>query len=658
VAVNLHSTHYRFGIAELAESTHGWHAALDANPAQGVIAVDTTFLLRFTVQETGGTAAGNTDQQFQCALNGGAFQNITTTSTIVKAVTTTVFANGADLTKRLTGTGTFESSGDGGTHDGLSGGAQNDIAASGNSETECALQIVSADVANDDVITFRLTSPDFTITNDVVPTLTVAESAPVVVIPTTATLALTTFAPTVTATGPTALLVVGDAAAPTASDNIVKGRLQGLGFQVTLISDETAADTSKDLVVQAESCASATLAGKYSTFAGPLVDFEPGVVDDCDMASVGATVSGAGEDNAVILDAGHDMAAGLSSTVAVFSPADFINFNNASELVASAQQVYSTEASGSQIVGYAYETGATMQNSHVAEGRRVFCGLGADGSLDSIAANGLALIDAAISWAFATPGDITVTPGVASLALTTFAPTVTASDHKLVTPTTASLTLTTFAPSVTVGVNVVPATASLTLTAFAPTVGITDHQLVTPGTAGLTLAAFAPTVTASDHQTAVPTTASLSLTAFAPTIVLTDHQLVTPSTASLVLTTFAPNVTGDAGLTVVPGVASLALTTFAPTVSATDHQLVTPGVTSLTLTTFVPVVTSSDHILVSPTTASLTLTAFAPLVSNGGATVTSGHGPDIAATHCLPMVIEPFHARPSVLALHPRPEID
>src|SRR3990167_10306323 len=108
MAVNLHTTHYRFGINELAESTHGWHAALDTNPAQGVIAVDTTFLLRFTVQETGGTAAGNTDQQFRCALNGGAFQNITTTSSIVKAVVSVAFTNGQDATKRLSGTGTLE----------------------------------------------------------------------------------------------------------------------------------------------------------------------------------------------------------------------------------------------------------------------------------------------------------------------------------------------------------------------------------------------------------------------------------------------------------------------------------------------------------------------------------------------------------------------
>lgn len=174
MAVNLHASHYRFGIEELLEATHGWHAALDTNPAQGVIANDTTFLLRFTVQETGGTAAGNTDQQFQCRKNLGVWQNITTTSSIVKAVVSVAFTNAQNCTKRLTGTGTFEASGAGCTEDGLSGGAPNDIAASGNSETECALQIVGADVAGGDSIEFRLTSPDFPITNDVVPTLLVA----------------------------------------------------------------------------------------------------------------------------------------------------------------------------------------------------------------------------------------------------------------------------------------------------------------------------------------------------------------------------------------------------------------------------------------------------------------------------------------------------
>ncbi len=193
--VNLHATHYRFGIDSGTESTHGWHANEDVNPSLGTIGVDTTFLLRFTVQETGATAAANVDNQFQASRNGGAFFNITTTSTIVKAVTTAVFANAANTTKRLSGTGTFESSSQGCTTDGLSGGAQNDIAASGNSETECALQIVDADTNPGDVITFRLTSPDFTITNDVVPTVTLAN--PQSATPGPFALTVTTFAPTV-----------------------------------------------------------------------------------------------------------------------------------------------------------------------------------------------------------------------------------------------------------------------------------------------------------------------------------------------------------------------------------------------------------------------------------------------------------------------------
>jgi hypothetical protein len=171
MAVTLVTNHYRFGIDELAESTHNWYANEDANPASSAIPVDTTFLLRFNVQETGASAAANVDMQFQCSLNGGAFQDITTTSTIVKAVAAAALTNAGNCTKRLSGTGTFESSGAGQTEDGLSGGNNNDIAASGCSETECGLQIVGADAPAGSIITFRLTSPDFTITNNVVPTL-------------------------------------------------------------------------------------------------------------------------------------------------------------------------------------------------------------------------------------------------------------------------------------------------------------------------------------------------------------------------------------------------------------------------------------------------------------------------------------------------------
>lgn len=175
----LTQSHYRFGIDELAESTHGWHAAEDANPAKGVILVGTTFLLRFTLQADG-TAQSNVDAEFQCRLNGGAYQNITTSSTNVKAVTTSVFANAANTTKRLSGTGTFESSSQGCTHDGISGGTAFDIVASGNGETECSLQLVDADVGDNDVIDFRLTRDGGTLidTYAVTPSLTVDNPKP------------------------------------------------------------------------------------------------------------------------------------------------------------------------------------------------------------------------------------------------------------------------------------------------------------------------------------------------------------------------------------------------------------------------------------------------------------------------------------------------
>lgn len=173
MAVNLHATHFRFGIDSGTESTHGWHANEDVNPAAGVLPLDAVFLLRFNVQETGGTAAANTDFTWQFQINGGGFVNLTTTSVGPRAVAAVALTNGGNCTKRLSGTGTFETTAAGQTEDGSSGGASNDMAASGCSETECGIIIDSADVNDGDVIEFRLTSPDFTITNDVVPRFTV-----------------------------------------------------------------------------------------------------------------------------------------------------------------------------------------------------------------------------------------------------------------------------------------------------------------------------------------------------------------------------------------------------------------------------------------------------------------------------------------------------
>lgn len=162
---------------------------------------------------------------------------------------------------------------------------------------------------------------------------------------------------------------------------------------------------------------------------------------------------------------------------------------------------------------------------------------------------------------------------------------------------------------------VTPGVASLTTSRFAPTVTVTQNRLLTPGKASLTLTAFAPTVTASDHKLVTPGTASLTTTRFAPTVL--TPRLVTPGTAALALTGFAPTVTTTAsgGTTVTPGVASLTLTAFAPTVTLSDHTLVSPTTAHLSLTTFAPTVTRTLNVLVSPLPAALTLSTFAPVVT-------------------------------------------
>lgn len=172
MAVDLRQTHFRFGKDDGTEAAHTFWQNEDVDHTQFITA-DWTFLLRFTEQEAGGTAAANTDAQFQYNKNGAGWVDITTISSVVKAVAVNAFTNAQACTKRLSGTGTFETSGAGCTEDGSSGGTANDIAASGNSETEAGLQVVFANVANNDTIQFRFTSPDWTVTYSITPTLTI-----------------------------------------------------------------------------------------------------------------------------------------------------------------------------------------------------------------------------------------------------------------------------------------------------------------------------------------------------------------------------------------------------------------------------------------------------------------------------------------------------
>lgn len=222
--------------------------------------------------------------------------------------------------------------------------------------------------------------------------------------------------------------------------------------------------------------------------------------------------------------------------------------------------------------------------------------------------------DTAPSWTWATSaqagaigielkaatGSVEVTPPTASLTLTTFAPTVTASDHKSVTVPTAELATSLFAPSVTVGVRVTPPAAELAIATFAPLV---EHEIIVP-VASLELTTFAPTVTAGTGVEIVVPTAALALTAFAPQVNLG----VTVPPAEIETTAFAPVI--SSGI-VVPA-AELAITTHVPVIGLE----VVPTLAELVLTTFEPSISVAMDVTVEVATASLALTSFAPVVTS------------------------------------------
>lgn len=234
---------------------------------------------------------------------------------------------------------------------------------------------------------------------------------------------------------------------------------------------------------------------------------------------------------------------------------------------------------------------------------------------------------------------ITVTPSIATLTTTGYAPTVTASANQVVTPGTLSLIDTMYIPVILVSNHqvVVPAIATLVTTGYIPTVTATNHQSVTPSIATLVTTTYAPIVTVSNNQLVTPNFVALSLTGnppsvlvpliltpntlalvttkYIPSILVSNHQVVTPNTVALITTKFIPAVNLSNNQSVTPPIATLILTTFAPTVTASNHQSVTPVNATLVLTPFAPTVVIPTSIIVAPPVRNLVLTPYAPIVN-------------------------------------------
>lgn len=205
-----------------------------------------------------------------------------------------------------------------------------------------------------------------------------------------------------------------------------------------------------------------------------------------------------------------------------------------------------------------------------------------------------------IGWRFTATGT-TVTPGVGTLALSGFAPTVARTANQAVAPGVGSLTLTGFAPTVSqsVGLNLTPGVAALALTGYAPSVARTANQSLTPGAGSLTLTGYAPTI--SQPHGVAPGVGTLSLTGFAPTVAQSANQGVNPGVGSLSLTGYAPSIGQTANQALVPGVGALSITGFAPVVTVASASVsLVPGVGVLTVAGYAPDVAQSGAVVAEP----------------------------------------------------------
>jgi len=161
-----------------SETTATWIAAANTNWTQQVVTEDygekygEHFRVRFLVRENGGISAADKTFQLEYSHNGGAWNDVTGASSVIKAKATDNLTEAEDTTQQL-GSGTFISDNDGVDEtNGQAGGTVLDFSGSDEVELEFSLMIKGEDVLNNDTIQLRIKGLD---TYSNTPTITVQD---------------------------------------------------------------------------------------------------------------------------------------------------------------------------------------------------------------------------------------------------------------------------------------------------------------------------------------------------------------------------------------------------------------------------------------------------------------------------------------------------
>lgn len=198
-----------------------------------------------------------------------------------------------------------------------------------------------------------------------------------------------------------ALLVVDNAAAMQAQDNLVAKRLQHLGFIVEAKSASaslTQDAAGKAIVYVSESVSSGQVAAKFKSVVVPVMITEPAVLDDMGMAGSNwgsQQGSDSGLTSLRIADVASPLAAGLKGNITLATAASTWIWAKPS---AAANIITTQTGDTTKATTFTYDVGATMFDGTRANGRRVgwFAGNNSTPNLNN---EGWRLFDAAVLWA-------------------------------------------------------------------------------------------------------------------------------------------------------------------------------------------------------------------------------------------------------------------
>ena len=178
-------------------------------------------------------------------------------------------------------------------------------------------------------------------------------------------------------------------------------------------------------------------------------------------------------------------------------------------------------------------------------------------------------------------GGTSVNPGVGTVAITGYAPTI--AQPQTANPGVGTVTITGYAPAVVQNSNVAPGVGSLAITGYAPS--ISQPQTAGPGVGALALTGYAPTI--SQPQTAAPGVGTVAITGYAPAV--TQGANVSADVGTVAITGYAPSLAQTANQAVSAGVGTVVLTGYAPTVvQASASTSVDAGAGVLTITGYAP----------------------------------------------------------------------